>query len=574
MKSNQFTPILTQAVAWSLCIPLSAQHISVAGVLGNSGEQGSSLVRFATAPAHGVGAVYDRYGTIWDRAGSGRLNRYALDGRLLGSYSIATGDSRFDRQTFANGNIILLLSGNLYRLSVDAPPGMQPTELGISADQMSFADSNGDVAVLQRNTVKVLNTNNWTLKTAIQDQNVGSVYDLAVLDDGSIVIQNGQQFRLFSNGAEVTSGWPKNAKMHSVQHIRGFWYGFDGHGTVRRLDGEFEPAPGVVLGGASGSFLGHVDTNEEVNVGNGLVMLGDTTAAVSGKYGIVSLLEWSEDTQQYRIARRLGAVTNCYGLAINDRGSVWFNVGRWNWNDLPSAPILDSIGGGGTLGQIVPLSDGSFLAAVQRDYAITIAHGLFDWRVQLANGISLPPAMVNAATAYTRKDGTRVLVLADASGHASGFTVGANDMPQKMAVPVVIHFASVVGQLTTLAMENDTVMLGSVDGAICEFVLQGNAWQEVHRWNSWGAGSSEHFGSQVYITTDGNQLWVSDSTRNRVLCFDLQTKRLLGSFGQADRAGDDLEHLSHPAAIAARHGRVVVFDSDNQRLVKLRFSGS
>ncbi len=59
-------------------------------------------------------------------------------------------------------------------------------------------------------------------------------------------------------------------------------------------------------------------------------MLDDATAAVSGRYGIVSLLEWNNDKQQYRIARRLGAVTNCYGLAINDNGSVWFNAGRWN----------------------------------------------------------------------------------------------------------------------------------------------------------------------------------------------------------------------------------------------------
>jgi hypothetical protein len=235
---------------------------------------------------------------------------------------------------------------------------------------------------------------------------------------------------------------------------------------------------------------------------------------------------------------------------------------------------LDSIGVG-ILGQIVPLNDGSFLAAVQNDTTFTtVVHGLFDSRSQLASGISLPPSMLNAATAYKQKDGTRVLVFADATGHALVFPVDANNMPQKSSVPVVFRFASPVGQLTTLAMGNESVMLAGVDGAICEFALQGNAWQEVRRWNNWGTASNEHFGSQVYITTDGNQLWVSDSTRNRVLCFDLPTRKLLGSFGQTDRAGDDLEHLSHPAAIAARRGRAVVFDSDNQRLIKLQFSGS
>jgi len=574
MKSNQFRLILLLTMAFAVRVPIGAQHISSAGVLGNSGEQGSSLVRFASAPARGLGMVYDSYGTIWDRAGAGRLNRYALDGRLLGSYPIATGDAHFDRETLANGNVILLLGGILYRLPIDAYPGAQPTALGISADQISFANNKGEVALLQRNTVKVLNTNSWTLNTAIQNLSLGNIYDLAILDDGSILFQNAGQVRLFINGNEVTGGWPKNVKISRVQHVGGFWYGFDGHGTVRRFDGEFQPAPGVVLGGLSGWFIGHVDTNEELYLGNGMAILGDAIAAVSGRYGIVSLLEWNGDKQQYRIARRLGAVTNCHGLAINDNGSVWFNAGRWNWDDPPTAPILDSIAGGGILGQTVLLNDGSFLAALQRDSAVTIVHSRFDWKNQLANGISLPTSMLNAATTYTQKDGTRVLLLADASGHTSAFPLDGNNLPQKNGVPVVIRFASPVGHLTTLAMENKSVMLGAADGAICEFELQGNAWQEVRRWNSWDAGNTEHFGSQVYISRDGNQLWVSDSTRNRVLCFDLQTRKLLGSFGQTDHPGDDLEHFAHPAAIAARHGRAVVFDSDNQRLVKLQFSGS
>jgi hypothetical protein len=574
MKSDLFRLILLQGLVLANCLSLDAQHINFSGVLGNSGEQGTSLVRFAPAPAKGLGIVYDSFGTIWDRAGSGRLNRYALDGRLLASYSIAAGDSRFDRETLAGKNIVLLLSGSLYRLPIDAPLGTQPVALGMSADQMSFANSKGDIAVLQRNTVKVLNTNNWTLNNVIPNLNIGVIYNVAILDDGSILFANAQELRLFKNGSEVTGGWPKNLNRPPVQYIAGFWYGFDYHGTIRRFDGQFQPAPGVVLGGGSGSFIGHVDTNEELYLGNGMAMLGNTTASVSGRYGIVSLLEWHDDKQQYQIARRLGAVTNCYGLAINDNGSVWFNAGRWNWDDPPTAPILDSIVSGGILGQTVVLNDGSFLAALQRDSTVTIVHSQVDWRNQLASGISLPPAMLNAATAYTQTDGTRVLVLADVSGHISAYPLDAKNLPQKTGTPVVIRFASPVGHLTTLAMENDSVMLGAVDGAICEFSLQGNAWQEVRRWNSWGSGSGDRFGSEVYIATDGNQLWVSDSARDRVLCFDLQTKKVLGSFGQTDGPGDDLQHVSHPAAIAARHGRAVVFDRDNQRIVKLQLSGS
>lgn len=574
MKSNPFRLVLYQWLAFAICMPLCAQHNRFAGVLGNSGEQGSSLVRFAPTSARGLGMVYDSYGTIWDRAGGGRLNRYALDGRLLGSYPIAAGDSRFDRETLANRNLILLLSGKMYRLAIDAPPGTPPVGLGMAADQISFANSKGEVALLQGNTVKVLDTNSWTLNSVIPNLNIGSIYDLAIQDDESILFQNGPQLRLFVKGIEVTPGWPKTWQSPRVQHVGKFWYGFDYHGTIRRFDAQFQPAPGVVLGGLAGTYIGHVDTNEELYLGNGMAMLGDNTAAVSGRYGIESLLEWSEDKQQYRIARRIGAVTDCYGLAINDAGSVWFNAGRWNWDDPPTAPILDYMGSGGTLGQTVALDDGSFLAVFRHDNTVVIAHSQFDWRTQWANGIQLSPAMLNAATAYTQKDGTRVLVLADAGGHTSAFPLDAHNLPQKSGVPVVLRFASPVAHLTTLAMENQSLMLAGVDGAICELELQGNTWQEVRRWNSWGTGDTEHFGSLVYITTDGNQLWVSDTTRNRVLCFDLPTRKLLGSAGQTDHPGADLEQFTHPAAIAARRGRAVVFDSDNQRLVKLQFSGS
>ena len=45
---------------------------------------------------------------------------------------------------------------------------------------------------------------------------------------------------------------------------------------------------------------------------------------------------------------------------------------------------------------------------------------------------------------------------------------------------------------------------------------------------------------------------------------------LLGQFGRTDKPATDLTGLSGPGVIAARGGRAVVFDSGNQRLVKLK----
>src|SRR5438128_12694 len=77
----------------------NAETLRCFGVLGNSGEQGSTLVRFGEKPAAGMGVVFDRWGSLWDRAGEGVLNRYAPDGRLLASYRVAPSGSMLERDT-------------------------------------------------------------------------------------------------------------------------------------------------------------------------------------------------------------------------------------------------------------------------------------------------------------------------------------------------------------------------------------------------------------------------------------------------------------------------------------------
>ncbi len=71
------------------------------------------------------------------------------------------------------------------------------------------------------------------------------------------------------------------------------------------------------------------------------------------------------------------------------------------------------------------------------------------------------------------------------------------------------------------------------------------------------------------MNTDGDHLWVADTTRHRVLCFSLASGAVLAQFGEMDKAGSDLAHVDSPEVLAGRGRRAVVFDRGNQRLVKL-----
>ena len=114
------------------------------------------------------------------------------------------------------------------------------------------------------------------------------------------------------------------------------------------------------------------------------------------------------------------------------------------------------------------------------------------------------------------------------------------------------------------------ILLAAGDGYVIEFARDGADWIEKRRWNSWAGDAASTFGSAIYITTDDGRLWVADCVRHRVVCLNPSSGKLIATFGAADKKGADSASLSTPQSIAARGRRAVVFDSDNQRLVKLR----
>ena len=546
-----------------------AETIVCSGIMGNSGEQGASLVRFGNAGARGMGVAYDKYGSLWDRGGEEVLNRYAADGRLLAQYRIPGGSDGNDQLALVGDTIVMRIRGALYTLPIDAPAGTEAAPMQRRAGCISFGSANGCFAAADGDAILLVNP---ATGEATKAATLRGAQWLDLAPDGTIYAVSDWKLRKIVRGSEVTDGWPKGSPGERPQLLDGYWFGHGWHGTIRRLSANAEPSPGVVLGGASGSFIGHLDQNSELTNGRGMAKLRDDLYAVSGMGGVMHLLHWDEARRQMTIIRRIGSVPACGGLGLDRDGTVWYYAGAWKWTDTPDSPLLLGVNApeGTGISQAVMLEDDSMVATGFLWGNPTFYFGKLNREVA-AHRIEKPCALKRGCTgsAVYRRDGQLILLQIDADGAGVSFKIGSDGSYRGEAGPVTLKTAAQMTAWTTLAMKDDSTLLAAAGGSVIELTADGADWRETGRWSSWGENAADKFGSRISICSDAGRLWVSDSDRHRVLAFDLASRKLLASFGTADKPGDTLAALSSPEMIIARGNRAVVFDSGNQRLVKL-----
>lgn len=561
------------------------------GVLGNSGEQGEVLVRFASKGASGMGVAYDRFGSLWDRAGRGRLARYAPDGRLLGQYGIPDGNDRNrDMVTVVGDTLVLRVGGRLYRLSVAAPSGTAAESMEIEAS-ISWASVKGRLACVEGKR-----------RLCLLDPATGRREEVATLPfdagwwmdmgpDGAVYVTDGSRhIHKIVNGREVREGWPKSAPGERPQLITSpegdFWFVHSWHGTIKRFDSDLQPAPGVVQGGASGSFIGHLAQNSELLNGRGMAYLRHRLYAVSGMGCVMHLLEWRSEVRRMEIVRRIGALWRVAGLGLDGKGRVFCVNGSWNWDDLPDAPqrfgmVAD------VCGQVVTLENDHVVApGLQYGNQGRVLHGTLDREVKVSGHGQAPLKKISRTwlqagslgSAVYRQGGKLVLLVVTPGGEARAFNIGSDGRYHGPRGTVALRTTSPVREWTTLALvggaKDGGTLLGAADGHVIQMTRDGNDWGETRRWNSFGPGTAGRFGARIYIAADaspdGGRLWVADHERHRVCCLDLTAGKLIATFGATDEERTGLDGLSRPQAVAARGARAVVFDRGNQRLVKLR----
>lgn len=569
MKTN--ARMARSMLCLSVCTLLGAADIVAEGVLGNSGGQGATLVRGGVEPARSLGPAVDRWGCLWDRAGKGVVIRCTADGRMLASYRIPDREHHYsDRCVIAGDRLVMLLRNELWSIALDAAPGSEAAPLKQQADALAPNPWKGRALVGDGKGLA------WVDPVSGERTAAGpgfkDLMDLDVGPDGTIYAMSEWKLHALRDGKEP-DGWPKGAPGEKPQLVDGFWYGHGWHSTVKRHDLSLAPAPGVVLGGNSGSFIGHVDENPDIVNGRGLRHLDDGDWAIGHFMGGISLMSWDGAKRQFSVTRRIDSLSQVRALAVDGQGRVTLGYGWWAWNDSPDTPLHEGPGvADGGLFQLAPLGEGRFASfGLQYGNQPRLASGTPQgWRFTASQDQGLMVAKETTGVAAVRNKNGFTLIAVTADGKPSACQVDREGRFQaKLDPPALAVKDPQPKAWTSLAVDPQGNLLAAADGSILVLAPAGNGWSETRRWNSWGEGKADSFGDAVWIQTDGARLWAADRGRHRVLCFDLGSGKPIASFGAVDQRGDDLAHLDAPQMIAANGDRCVVHDAGNQRLVRL-----
>jgi len=549
---------------------LQAGTLQFAGVLGNSGE----LDRPVTFAAPGkttraLGVAYDaRRGVLYERAGRGRLNAYALDGRLLAQYKIIEGEDRHDTSTLCGDYLVLLLSRQLYQLKLNAPDGASAEKIDCAiTDPEGLSSSSRDGRVAVRSKAGDL----YLLDPATGDTTPfghapGEPYTGMDWDQtGAFILVFSKVAQKLENGTLVENAqWPKRfagpreSGIDCATHLGGYWYGSAWHGTIKRFTANFEPAPGVVLGGASGHFIGHVACNYDIELAQGICEISPGLFAIGGIHGIIQLAEWKPADNRLVLLRRIGAQLPPGGVALDSQGRILAGNNIWKWTDSALAPADVS----NVFSMISPCVhfDADTILGIATVYGKpSIAIGSF-YEEKLdcprLNQLELPEDIAGVAL-YREHPGNkgawRFLVLG-LKGDPKLHEVAQDTRSpwRKCLGNIKLQTATPITNYTSLAMQDPETLLAAGDGQLIAFERDGADWKESSRW-------SDSFGNQLRIAVDGERLAVADTENHRVILYSLPGRSRVAE-----------AEVKQPECIAINGTFMVVYDAAGQRLIKFQ----
>ena len=579
--------------------------IRAVGVVGNTGEQGSALLRQTTDSSHrghgaalGCGVALDRKGTLWTRLDDGFITRLSLDGRQLARFTAPRSVDGFDTILCIGDRVLLLSSHELYALPLDAAPGAAFKSLGAKLRAIAHTPVNDRLAAITEDSRIV-----WLKPTDGTTAPMATVPDAWLIEaDGSGNLFIGTranpkldgQMRKFTNGKEVIgAGWPKGwdmvipgvAALPSVLQWDDGGFFYSGPGFVSRFDADLTPSPGTVLGFQGKTVIGiGADWRTELGSARSVARVRGGLYVIGGGWGQPFFAQWPDTNKSMKLVSWFSARPECRTLNVDADGNVFADRLVYAWNATPDSFPAEGPGAASIASQIARAGP-RLLVRLDR-----WAHGSSSWALPLYSGDRMQnndwlnegkldaqqwwgsanknSSRVFPSVIYKQKDGLVFVTLADASG-GRALLLHENGRYRATGGRVAFKTSKAGKELTSLAMKDDGTLLAAMDGYVVEFSAVGDDWQETRRWNNWGNAPADRFGANISIATDQGCLLVSDSDRHRVLWFGPEGAKPKAEFGKTDKPGSDLASLNKPGLLAVNGSRLVVFDSGNQRLMKL-----
>jgi len=595
------------AVLAALAAPAAARAagIEAVGVLGNSGVAGPALVRAAGGGPSGVAA--DAGLTLWTSGGDA-VNRLALDGRCLERFPLGPAGTRIVGQVFA------VLGGRLY--FVADVPGKGPVLMAlpmrpgaaaapVEAALPASASPDPPYALAARPlggrlvmAARVKGEAERPVHVFTVDPAGGAVAPLARLDGpgvyglavdearGVVYVGTGVLSAFHADGRPV-EGFPVACmKTPAIPpQFRGrlslaggalwdtAWYGFL---SRHNLAGEGDP--GRVIEWSHD--LDYPSQMLALAEGGGPRQPLVVTCAESDAFYFAV---WRGADRDFSLVRRLGCLPVITSVGLSRDG--WATVGTrrtqllWRWDDAADAvPARADIHMAVTPVHFAP--DGVFALGGQyhldeRMNAEGYVPTLFPYKPGNRNEASRgprPPFKRPVGLSVQPGAGRVGLFVTDAETRGLWRTTTSADRPMDLDAagwqPVKIAGDPPAAPSDVVALADGRLLVADA-GAVLLLVPEGDAYRTAWRMDRWGDGPAQRFGPALRLAADGPWMLVSDTRRHRLVWIDWTDRRVLGEFGRADEAGDDLRHLASPGQVALCGDRALAADAGNQRVLRL-----
>ena len=569
-----------------------------AGALANPHGIVSAAASDVAYGKFGVGPVYDgKRKLIYASTGNGRISALTEDGRQEAVYTLpgAQPFGRFDMMAIDTDGAVYVLAGgnaaadarhprknagNVYRIR----PGGQPERIATGICAIATHVRDGKLACLRPDaTVSLMDLATGALapfgEATPERDDVGYACMLDWTPQGELmtVLRHTRAY-VYRNGKPERT--PPLFGSRDIGMSRGTVIGDElwvlAGGTIKRFDARtLKAAPGVVYGGASGFFLGHVTMNTEMNA-SGICKVGGGLYAVHTVHNsAVYLMRYDAGRQELQEVRRLGGIREPADLLVDEEGMVLCDGLVWPFDAEASAPP-QSTQRRDPVRACATLPNGETLRATLRyGEKIEFRRGrLAAGELSLKGDDSIKPIpMVERGMDKRKLEDERpvatVVQELPVKGGSARIGLAAIFQDGKVKRYVLRHDGTpergdawfcesqiegdelVDGVFADAARLSDGTLLASVGGQLARYSESGDGW---------AFDSVSGKVSVDALATDGDLVVLANAKAGTLTLMRYENGKY--------RRLDEVKGLAAPAKVALRAGRLVVWERAAQRLVR------